>query len=291
MILNQEKKIFFNSSAHMFKKTKIFIEKRKRYQTYIALDYILSAVTYFDFFSLDTFKIIKKAKYLAQICNKNVTNEFLLLPFFYHSLEISMILNEFNITQILVENSLADAQEKKPLFYENYIEKILHFFNIFENVTLNKEITYSYKINQLFNLATENALLRFKTPVISPEIFLITIMEEKNTNVAKTICNYIKDKTEWYLLRYKLVKRLYYQESNIREEIIKNQRYFAYLLKTQLSEYEFNKLIKTKKLAKGISFFRNILIFKILKKNIFLKLSKEIQTSIKTIKKRNYSTY
>jgi len=39
---------------------KIVIEKRKRYQTYMALDYILSAVTYFDFFSYDTFQIVKK---------------------------------------------------------------------------------------------------------------------------------------------------------------------------------------------------------------------------------------
>jgi hypothetical protein len=60
---------------------KIIIEKRRRNQAYMALDYLLSAITYFDFFSSDAFKIVKNAKYLAQICNKNVTSELLLLLF------------------------------------------------------------------------------------------------------------------------------------------------------------------------------------------------------------------
>ena len=68
--------------SELLSSEKILIEKRKRHQTYLALDYFLSAVTYFDFFSLDTFNIVKNAKQLAQICNKTVTSEFLILPFF-----------------------------------------------------------------------------------------------------------------------------------------------------------------------------------------------------------------
>ena len=35
---------------------------------------------------------VKNAKYLAQICNKNVTSELLLLPFFSYPSDVSKIL-------------------------------------------------------------------------------------------------------------------------------------------------------------------------------------------------------
>ena len=43
---------------------KITIEKRKRNQLYITMDYILSAVSLFDFFSIDTFKILQDSNSL-----------------------------------------------------------------------------------------------------------------------------------------------------------------------------------------------------------------------------------
>ena len=58
---------------------KIALEKRRRHQVYTLLDYALSVVTYFDFFSKDTFKIIEYAKYLAQsikMKNLNVDDLF-----------------------------------------------------------------------------------------------------------------------------------------------------------------------------------------------------------------------
>ena len=131
---------------------------------------------------------------------------------------------------------------------------------------------------------------RFKTPVITPEILFITIVEEKNNKASKILKKFIKTETEWYLFRYKLIKRIHNQESNIRGEIVKNQHFFAYLLKTQLSEIEFNKLIETENLSEGVSFFRNTLVSKVLETNIFDELSNEISTSIKTNNKRSYSS-
>ena len=63
---------------------KINLEKRRRHQVYTTLDYLVSGVTYFDFFSTDAFEIAENSKYLGQICNKKqVTSEILLLSFFY----------------------------------------------------------------------------------------------------------------------------------------------------------------------------------------------------------------
>ena len=276
---------------------KILIEKRRRYQTYMALDYFLSAVTYFDFFSLDTFNIVKSAKYLAQICNKNVTSELLLLPFFKYQSEVSIVLSEFGITETSIEDIVAGLQEsKKENLFEiqeisqsRVLNKIKGVF-VSENLSLDQKIKYSHEVNQIFEKAAENALQRFKTPVITPEILFITIVEEKNSKASKILKKFIKTETEWYLFRYKLIKRIHNQESNIRGEITKNQHFFAYLLKTQLSEIEFNKLIETESLSEGVSFFRNTLISKVLETNIFDELSNEILTSVKTNNKRSYSS-
>jgi hypothetical protein len=76
----------------------IDLEKRRRHQIYMLLDYTLSMLTYFDFFSHDTFTIIKRSKYLAQASKRNsVTSEFLLIPFLDSEFEFSMLLNEYNL--------------------------------------------------------------------------------------------------------------------------------------------------------------------------------------------------
>ena len=275
---------------------KIINEKRRRHQTYMALDYFLSAITYFDFFSADAFKVVKNAKYLAQICNKNVTSELLLLPFFSYPSDVSKILGDFGITEEDIENIVASLQTKKK---ENFIQKQKNNLNqtlknvkgffIKETLALNQKVKYSHEVNKIFEKAAENALVRFKTPVISPEILFITIIEEKNTKAAKIIKKFLKDDVEWYLLRYKLIKRIHNQESNIRSEVIKNQHYFAYLMKIQLTDFEFNKLIENEALAKGVSLFRNTLVSNILKLNIFEEISTEIYTSMKITNKRSYS--
>ena len=112
-------------------------------------------------------------------------------------------------------------------------------------------------------------MTRFKTPVINSDILFITLMEEKTSKAGKLIRKLINNDTNWYLLRYRLIKRLHNQEVLIRSEITKNQHYFAYLMKTRFSEFDFNKLIKSELLLTAVSFFRNSLIKGILKQNIF----------------------
>jgi ATP-dependent Clp protease ATP-binding subunit ClpA len=275
---------------------KILIEKRRRHQTYMALDYFLSAVTYFDFFSSDAFKIVKNAKYLAQICEKSVTSELLLLPFFSYPSHVSAILKDFEITEAMIETVVASLQKtKKENFFQkqkNSIKQTLRNvkgFFVRETLALNPNVKYSHEVNKIFEKAAENALSRFKTPVISPEILFITIIEDKNSKASRIIKKFLKTDVEWYLLRYKLIKRIHNQESNIRSEVIKNQHYFAYLMKIQLTDFEFNKLIENEALAKGVSLFRNTLISKILKIDIFEEISEEIYTSMKITNKRSYS--
>ena len=134
---------------------KIVLEKRRRHQAYMALDYSLSAITYFDFFSSDAFKVAKNAKYFAQICNKNVTSELLLLPFFSYPSHVSNVLGDFGISQEEVEKLVASLQVKKPeTFFTKQKKKLqktlknIKGFFVKETLALKRKIKYSHEIGR-----------------------------------------------------------------------------------------------------------------------------------------------
>ena len=77
----------------------------------------------------------------------------------------------------------------------------------------------------------------------------------------------------------------------IRGEIEKSQQYFAYLLKAQLSENEFNRLLDDPELLSlGIFAFRNQIIRIVLKQNFSQYLKHETYESMKITNKRKYSS-
>jgi hypothetical protein len=274
---------------------KIAIEKRKRHQTYMALDYLLSINTYFDFFSPEAFTIIKNAKYLAQQTNKSINIDWIFLSYFYSDAEILKMFKNFGFLNKLEENLLAsfpdikiiETKKRKTPFIS--FEKIIELFSS-AKPKISQTNFYSHEVLQLFEKAIENSLTRFKTPVITPEILFITLMEEKSTKISKIIKMSFDNEMEWYLFRYNLIKLIHNQESTIRGEVTKNQQYFAYLLKTQLNDFEFNRLIENKALNKGVLIFRNDLISNILKVNILDELLTDINNSIKVTSKRSYSS-
>lgn len=48
----------------------IKLEKRRRHQAYISTEYLLGFLTYFDFFSRDTFQVIKNSIFLVNYLKK-----------------------------------------------------------------------------------------------------------------------------------------------------------------------------------------------------------------------------
>lgn len=256
---------------------KVYYEKRKRSQIYKALDYILSKVSYFDFFSFDTFQIILNAKYISQSYNNSkITNEDLLLAFSIVNSDFSDILDTFDLTYPKLKKQVILKTPK--ISKRNY-----------KNLSFKLSQTCSYEINLLFEKAMDNALVRFKTPVITPEILFITLLENHQTKTGKILKNLLGTELKLYLFRYKLLKRLHSQELIVKTEILKNYQYFAYLIKTQLCEIEFNRLLKSNFLFFGILFFRNRLIQRVTPVNINNLLKKEINLSIKLTNTRRYS--
>ena len=116
-------------------------------------------------------------------------------------------------------------------------------------------------------------------------------MEEENSRAARIIKKFFTNETDWFLLRYNLIKRLHNQESIIRNQIVPNQHYFAYLLKTRFSDLEFENLIKNEYLKDAVSAFRNELLSEVMKINIYDLLEEEVYASIKNNKSKNTRTY
>jgi hypothetical protein len=277
---------------------KIGFEKRRRYQTYMALDYLLSVISYFDFFSRDSFFIAQKAKEFTQLFEKKiVTSDLLLLPFFELTSDIKIVLDSYGISEKEVTNLIFLSQKNNE---EKIIEKGKKSFKNFllnidipllsEALIISKPTKYSYEINQIFEKAAENALKRFKTPVVSSEILLITMLEAKKSKVGKLLKQFLKNDTNWYMFRYALMKRLHNQELSIRTDVPKNQQYFAYLLKTQLPEIQFDTLIEKDCLLPGVLLFRNNMIADVMKMDIYENLKSDVIASIQATSVRKYST-
>ena len=267
---------------------KVNLEKRRRHQVYTTLDYLISGITYFDFFSSDAFEIAKNSKYLAEICNKkSVTTEFLLLSFFYSDLELVKIFKEFKISEkriarFIMKNNKVNNSNKKDL------KAVLEKFNT-RTKNSQHSLDYSYEVNKIFEKASENALTRFKTPVINSAILFMTLLEEEKSLASKMIKHILSSEIDWYLVRYKILKYLHSHESSIRSNIILNQHYFAYLLKTQLTDKQFSSLIEQNNLAESVALFRNDLVNQTLKINFTEILKKDTTMSMRIMNKRTYT--
>lgn len=267
---------------------KIELEKRRRHQAYTALDYHLSLTTYFDFFSFDTFQIAKDAKYLTQIeKGKNVTSDILLLAFFSNYLKISEFLNNFGLKKESIFEKVSSFSNKEDTIIENLLKKFQISFPVsFQSLVLNTKIEYSLEVNHIFEKAAENAFLRFKTPLIGTEILFLTLLEEEETLAGKILKEIFPTDFDWFSLRYELIKKIYNQEAMIRTEVGSSQEYFAYLLKTRFSDFEFESLIASGYFSQSVLSFRNNLISEALKIDIYKSLEEEVYTSMKLNRKK-----
>ena len=100
----------------------------------------------------------------------------------------------------------------------------------------------------------------------------------------------MSENNDWYLLRYKLIKRIYFEEICIKEDLTQNQRYFAYLLKTRLTSANLEKLIRNDTYPFAVSHFRDKLVQKALKQDLLLEIKKDIYRSASLTATRKYSS-
>jgi hypothetical protein len=269
---------------------KINEEKRRRNYIYKTLNYLLSSRTYFDFFSIDSFELIKQSKRIASFYNeKTVSLESLFLAFFYSSFQLTNLCEEYNLTKENITTTIENLLQKEKNTNQKKFSLFKDMNKFFENETILEDINFSKEVNNFFEKSSENTVERFKTPIITTEILFLTLLENNDNYFGKIIENLLDDNLNWELFKYKIIKRIHREESVLRDQVSKNQYYFAYLLKSQLTDNEFNQLINRELLSNGVELFRNTLIVQLLETNLFKLLEFDIYKSMKITNKRTYS--
>ena len=268
------------------------LENRRRLQVYSILDYYISPTTYFDFFTIDTLKVLVTAKILSFLLGKKiVTSDILLYSFFIQNLEIKTILKISGIKEKKIayylwthwKKPITKKEKIKDFFYRIKRFFDLSKFKIFRNnqlkmKKLHKKIDYSSEIYKLFFEAIIIAKTRFNTPIISPEILLLVLIETKGSMSFKLFQKSIKNKKNRLNLRHKLIKKIYLSEKFIRYDLPPSILYFSYLFRSRLTERQFTKLLISNKLIYlyGVLLFRKKLIKQILSQNFLHSLKKKI---------------
>ena len=284
---------------------KITLEKRKRHQIYTTLNYLRSHKNKFDFFSSDAITILKLSKEITKkFQQEKLTTEILLLTFFNCESELTDILRKYNVTFTTVKRYLihghklnAEISQEKAKKKRNKIGK-LSFPDVIntlqtsfkKKIPVTSSASYNYEVKKILDKAIENAY-RFKTPVITPEILFLTLLEEKETSGGQLLKLLLENDLNWNLVRYEILKKLHNQETQVQGNIFKNTRYYAYLLKIEMNDEQFEKLIEKDDFSYIVSAYRDLVVSKVLDCDLFDTLEKEIKYSIRVNKKnRNYST-
>ena len=115
------------------------------------------------------------------------------------------------------------------------------------------------------------------------------MLEEKTLTASLLLKKFLKSDLNWTLLRYEILKKLHHQETIIQGNLSKNYRSFGYLLKIELNDLQFEKLLEKKEFDTITKNYRDLLMSKLLKINIFEFVEDDIKISIKINNKRNYS--
>jgi len=272
---------------------KIKIEKRKRHQVYTTFDYVRSQSKKFDFFSYDSINIIQTANSLVQnFRQKKVTPEILLLSFFKEDLELTKILKKFNITFELLEEYLfhgykiTNSSDQKVNIFSSLKRSLTFLFE--KQIDWKETIDTNYELKNLIEKSIENSY-RFKTPAITPELLFLTLLEENTLAANILLKKFLKTDLNWTLLRYEILKKLHNQETMIQGTLSKNYRSFGYLLKIELDDLQFEKLLGKKEFDNVIKNYRDLVIAKLLKINLFDLIENDIKMSIKINNKRSYA--
>lgn len=271
----------------------IALEKRKRQQIYSSLDAFYSNIGIFDFFSLDSFNLVLAAESLTKLLKKpSISTDALFFSFLTANLEVNNLLESSSVTKEKIGKIYKEyfnlEKQDTTTFFDNFRLNFQKIIGSKKGLT-KKPVEYSYELKLLFEKAAENSLSRFKTPIVTPEILFLTLIENKKGNIAKLMKATITNDIEWYILRYKLIKYIHKYELCIKE-LRKNDHYFAYLFKKSISGMEFETVVRKNSLSEAICIFRNTMISKILPTSFCDFLELEINRSIRVKIPRKYDS-
>jgi len=243
------------------KKEAKFFEKRKRYQAYNYMQSLFSQVTFFDYFTKDALDILILAKKIALILEENlITEDILLLSFCFSDGEFSSFLKNEEITS---EKILENYFLKNP----NSIKTQNSFFRIFKDQISKNSLTqlfssskpvkenirFSPKLFFFLNKTMGIALEKYKTPVISSDLLILSFLDSQSGIKLKKL---LSSQDDWYRLRFRILKSLYREEDIIKNQLDLKLQQFAYLTKIYLPQKIFGNAIERQKIEETVEVFR-----------------------------------
>nr|YP_010139352.1 ClpN [Poterioochromonas malhamensis]QQK55018.1 ClpN [Poterioochromonas malhamensis] len=228
-----------------------FIEKRKQIQIYTLFTFLSSSLSYFDFSS---FELMENFQEFTILKSKKTISSFndILLGICLFTQKNNYFINK-SLKKFLIHSSTLTSKKKSAL---SLFEKIYFTKNYKEYKKL-----LANEIKDFYEEAVKKSLVKYKTPVITSEIFILTSISQNPIFFKNFLKFFIKNQKQWFLLKYKLVRHIYFENYFLNNSINKNLLNYTYLL----DKYSFIK--KTKKIGKNqieSNFFEQI--FKIMKK-------------------------
>jgi len=234
-----------------------------------------------DKFSSDENSIKKIFKFVSNKLKINKEQNY-----FNWIFKIFKSFKQYCFSDLFINHSSTILEEFSELF-EIIIEEMppALYSSIFPKPVI-RDIPFSTELEEIFE-RLDDELFVYKSPVISSETLFIAMMECRDSNAGKMIRNLCQSEMEWYVLRYRLMKRLHTQEVALRNEPL-NQRFFAYLLRIQLTDQYFNRMLNRGLLSLALPLYRTELILNSLNLSVSESLNQKLKEQVKeSIKNSN----
>ncbi len=251
-------------------------EKFRNLTAFKTIDFFYGASNYFDFFSKDLHDAaISSKKYAQNLQKKKVSISAILFSVFNSSQKLSNLLlpyyegvnTEEGFRSFLLGAKKSDSSLKLSKL-NNWIKPKVFF-----------STRFSLEVSEAFFKSLKNAFFRFKTAVITPEIFFFTLLEGP-WKISKKIRKAFKVNGSYTLIRSRLIKQIHEDNLDFFSAKNKSELYFGYLLKKELSSALISKIIKAGLLNEAISIFQKALIERVSNLSIFSEIKKDFLLSI-----------
>lgn len=270
------------------KKLKIDLEKHYRHHFESIYNYSNSFKKPKKFFSKDCLKTINDAILLQNDLQlENLTIECVFFSFICKNKNILSLLKSYNITKEILFSAFFSKNLKN---YEHLFDnsKFLNFKNFISKYILkNKNKNDFQNLDSVFEDIIKFTYKRFKTIIITPEIFIVSCLEK---NKISKIKNLFLNESEYKMFLFDLYKIISHEETLFNINVSTKEYLFGFLLKKYLNKESLLFLFEKKKLRNVLENFRDIFVSNILKINLLTTLKKNIyQTNFLFAKERKYS--
>ena len=189
--------------------------------------------------------VAKSTSFLNHFSSVQIERKTLVKKFKYYLRFIDSKLNQF-------DDMTLDFLDDLDIFWEN-LRPILVKQDFLLGEFENEKVDFAPELEKIFETLLKSTS-KFKTPIMTTEMLLLAIMENPTSNAGKILCNLIPSKTNWLMLRFRLLKRI--REEQIAIGALKEMRYFGILLQREINDYQLHRLIEVGCLDIATQIFR-----------------------------------